>query len=430
MCRVFHFSPRRERVLLVGSVGCREVTPWDIAESLEELCQLASSAGAQVVETCIQRLERPTAPFYIGKGKAKEIAQRCSRRQATSIIFDDELSPAQGRNLECITNCKVLDRTQLILDIFAQRARTREGCLQIELAQLQYLLPRLTRMWSHLSRQTGGIGTRGPGETQLEVDRRRVQERITKLGKGLAAVRKNRSVQRNGRLRTNWPVAALVGYTNAGKSSLFNRLTRSGVFTEDKPFATLDPTTRQVLLPSRQKVLLIDTVGFIRKLPHTLIDAFKATLEETQLADLLIHVVDLSHPRYHEQMIAVDSILEELEVGGKRVILAFNKVDCVHNPELVQTQLRRHPGSVAVSAYTGIGIDAFFQQLEVDLGAWRLKAEYQIPLTESALLAELHQSGISSAHYKDGFAWVTAYISPALRQRLVSFEVTSQLSTE
>jgi GTPase len=413
--------------LLVGSVGCRGTALWDIAESLDELCQLASSAGAQVVETCIQRLERPTAPFYIGKGKAKEIAQRCSKKQAASVIFDDELSPAQGRNLEHITHCKVLDRTQLILDIFAQRARTREGCLQIELAQLQYLLPRLTRMWSHLSRQTGGIGTRGPGETQLEVDRRRVQERIAKLEKELAAVRKNRFIQRGGRLRRNWPVAALIGYTNAGKSSLFNRLTGSEVTTEDKLFATLDPTTRQVLLPSRQKVLLIDTVGFIRKLPHTLIDAFKATLEETQLADLLIHVVDLSHPRYYEQMVAVNSTLEELEVGGKQIILVFNKVDCVRNPELIQTQLRRYPGSVAVSAYTGIGIDAFFQQLEMDLSTWRLKVEYQIPLAESAVLAELHRSGyVSSAHYKDEFASVTAYISPALRQRLISFEVTYQ----
>src|SRR6185437_711913 len=391
------------------------------------LCQLASSAGAQVVETCVQRLERPTAPFYIGRGKAKEIAQRCSERRVTSVIFDDELSPAQGRNLEHITNCKVLDRTQLILDIFAQRARTREGCFQIELAQLQYLLPRLTRMWSHLSRQTGGIGTRGPGETQLEVDRRRVQERISKLEKELAAVRKNRSIQRKGRSKKNWPVAALIGYTNAGKSSLFNRLTRSEVVTGNKPFATLDPTTRQVLLPSRQKVLLIDTVGFIRKLPHTLIDAFKATLEETRLADLLIHVVDLSHPRHFEQMIAVDSILKELEVAGKQIILVFNKVDCVRNPDLIQMQLRRYPGSVAVSAYTGIGIDAFFQQLEMDLSTWRLKVEYHIPLTESALLAELHQVGyVSSACYKDGFVLVTAYISPALRQRLISFEVTSQ----
>jgi len=282
-------------------------------------------------------------------------------------------------------------------------------------------------MWSHLSRQTGGIGTRGPGETQLEVDRRRVQERISKLEKELAAVRKNRSIQRKGRSKKNWPVAALIGYTNAGKSSLFNRLTRSEVVTGNKPFATLDPTTRQVLLPSRQKVLLIDTVGFIRKLPHTLIDAFKATLEETRLADLLIHVVDLSHPRHFEQMIAVDSILKELEVAGKQIILVFNKVDCVRNPDLIQMQLRRYPGSVAVSAYTGIGIDAFFQQLEMDLSTWRLKVEYHIPLTESALLAELHQVGyVSSACYKDGFVLVTAYISPALRQRLISFEVTSQ----
>ena len=256
-----------EKTLLVG-LEHSSITRWDVEDSLSELRQLAATAGANVVDTVIQRLDRPTAPYYIGKGKAEEIAKQCDEHQITSLIFDDELSPAQGRNLELLTSRKVLDRTQLILDIFAQRARTKEGRLQIELAQLQYLLPRLTRMWTHLSRQSGGIGTRGPGETQLEVDRRRVQERIARLERDLKEVRKNRGVQREGRLRRNWPVASLVGYTNAGKSSLLNRLTGAGVLAMDKLFATLDPTTRQVTLPNRQKILLTDTVGFIRKLPH------------------------------------------------------------------------------------------------------------------------------------------------------------------
>lgn len=416
-------TPPKEKAILVG-LEHGKATRWDTQESLEELSQLATTAGAVIVETYIQRLEKPTAPYYIGKGKAEELARACEEKKATSIIFDDELSPAQGRNLEIIANRKVLDRTQLILDIFAQRARTREGRLQIELAQLQYLLPRLTRMWTHLSRQTGGIGTRGPGETQLEVDRRRVQERIAKLEKDLRAVRKNRSIQREGRLRKNWPVAAVVGYTNAGKSSLLNRLTGAGVLAEDKLFATLDPTTRQLTLPNRQKILLTDTVGFIRKLPHTVVESFKATLEEVQLADLLIHIVDMSHPNYRDQMAVVDSTVNELGAQGKQTVLVFNKIDCIKDRELVQSQLRRYPNSVAISARTGEGMGSFFEQLEMDLSAWRMKGEYRIPLTNSALLAELHRVGhILSLRYEGEFAWVSAHVPPHLHSRVALFEV-------
>src|SRR5947209_5393572 len=289
-------NKRPERALLVG-LEQDGVSKWDLADSMEELRELASSAGAHVVNTVTQKLDKPTAPYYIGKGKAELIKESFQDQQVTSVIFDNELSPAQGRNLENLFSRKVLDRTQLILDIFAQRARSREGRLQIELAQLQYLLPRLTRMWHHLSRQTGGIGTRGPGETQLEVDRRRVQERIARLERELAAVRKTRAVQREGRRRNQWPVIAVVGYTNAGKSTLLNLLTGADVVTENKLFATLDPTTRSLVLPNKQRVLLTDTVGFLRKLPHTLIESFKATLEEVSEADLLIHIADLSHPR-------------------------------------------------------------------------------------------------------------------------------------
>lgn len=415
-------APKSEKTILVG-LEHEGVSRWDVEDSLGELRQLASTAGADVVATVVQKLDKPTAPYYIGKGKAQEVARKCGENQVKSLIFDDELSPAQGRNLEQLTHRKVLDRTQLILDIFAKRARTREGRLQIELAQLQYLLPRLTRMWTHLSRQSGGIGTRGPGETQLEVDRRRVQDRIARLERDLLAVRKNRTVQREGRLRRNWPVASLVGYTNAGKSSLLNRLTGAGVLAEDKLFATLDPTTRQLQLPNRQRVLLTDTVGFIRKLPHTVIESFKATLEEVQLADLLIHVVDLSHPQYREQMAAVDSTIAELHADGKQTMIVFNKIDAVPDRQIVESQLHRFPGSVAISARTGEGMDSFFEELEFRLGAWRMRGEFRIPLSESALLAELHRVGhVLSVTYEGDAALVTAHVPPEIKHRLAPFE--------
>lgn len=418
-------SRKNEKTILVG-LEREGVTRWDVEDSLDELRQLAATAGAQVVDTVVQKLDHPTAPFYIGKGKAEEVARQCGEKQVTALIFDDELSPAQGRNLEQLTSRKVLDRTQLILDIFARRARTREGRLQIELAQLQYLLPRLTRMWTHLSRQTGGIGTRGPGETQLEVDRRRVQDRIARLERDLREVRKHRTIQREGRLRRNWPVASLVGYTNAGKSSLLNRLTGAGVLAENKLFATLDPTTRQLVLPNRQKVLLTDTVGFIRKLPHTVIESFKATLEEVQLADLLIHVVDLSHPQHREQMTAVDETINELGAHGKQTLIVFNKTDQV-DPEIVSSQLRNHPGSVAISALTGAGMDAFFEEMELRLGAWRMRVEFRIPIDASALLAEIHRVGhVLSVTYEDDTAVVLAHIPPELKPRLAPYEVPAQ----
>ncbi len=410
----------REKAILVG-LEHGEVNRWDLEDSLDELGQLAASAGAEVVDTVVQRLDKPTAPYYIGKGKAEEVARQCGEKHATSLIFDDELSPAQGRNLEHLTSRKVLDRTQLILDIFAQRARTKEGRLQIELAQLQYLLPRLTRMWTHLSRQSGGIGTRGPGETQLEVDRRRVQERIARLERDLQEVRKNRSVQREGRLRRNWPVASLVGYTNAGKSSLLNRLTGAGVLAEDKLFATLDPTTRQVTLPNRQKILLTDTVGFIRKLPHSVIESFKATLEEVQLADILIHVVDLSHPHHHEQMAAVEATLAELNAMGKQTILVFNKIDLVPDPVIVRNQIERHPGSVAISVHTGEGFSTLIEELQLRLAAWRLQGEYRIPPSQSALLAEIHRVGhVLDLRYDGEDALVRAHVPPELRAKLAT----------
>src|SRR6201982_1321769 len=344
----------QERALLIG-LEKEGVSKWDLRDSLEELRELASSAGAQVVNTVTQKLEKPTAPYYIGKGKAEMIKDSFQDQQVTSVIFDNELSPAQGRNLENLFSRKVLDRTQLILDIFAQRARSREGRLQIELAQLQYLLPRLTRMWDHLSRQTGGIGTRGPGETQLEVDWRRVQERISRLERELEAVRRTRAVQRQGRKRHQWPVAAVVGYTNAGKSTLLNLLTDADVVYENKLFPTHDPTTRSFVLPNKQRVLLTDTVGFLRKLPHTLIESFKATLEEVSEADLLIHIVDLSHARVDDQIEAVEGVTKELNAFGKQTLIVFNKIDNLQNRDLIETYVKHFPESVAISARMGEG---------------------------------------------------------------------------
>ena len=408
----------QERALLVG-LEKQGVSKWDLKDSLEELAELANSAGAEVVDTVTQKLQRPTAPYYIGKGKAESLKPALQDRQVTSVIFDDELSPAQGRNLENLLSLKVLDRTQLILDIFAQRARSREGRLQIELAQLHYLLPRLTRMWHHLSRQTGGIGTRGPGETQLEVDRRRVQERIARLERELESVRKTRAVQRQGRKRHQWPVAAVVGYTNAGKSTLLNLLTGADVVAENKLFATLDPTTRSFVLPNKQRVLLTDTVGFLRKLPHTLIESFKATLEEVSEADLLIHVVDLSHSRVDDQIEAVEGVIKELNAFGKQTLIVFNKIDKVENRELIETYLRRFPGSVAISARTGEGVNKLVQALQEALSAWRLRSRFKIPASESALIAEIYRVGhVLELHYEGDGALIVAHVPPELAQKL------------
>ena len=408
----------RERALLIG-LEKQGVSKWDLHDSLDELRELANSAGAEVVDTVTQKLQKPTAPYYIGRGKAESIKESCQDQHVTSVIFYDELSPAQGRNLENLFARKVLDRTQLILDIFAQRARSREGRLQIELAQLQYLLPRLTRMWHHLSRQTGGIGTRGPGETQLEVDRRRVQERIARLERELEAVRKTRAIQRQGRKRHQWPVAAVVGYTNAGKSTLLNLLTGADVVAENKLFATLDPTTRSFVLPNKQRVLLTDTVGFLRKLPHTLIESFKATLEEVSEADLLIHIVDLSHPRVDEQMEAVDRVIKELDAYGKQTLIVFNKIDNLTSREGVDSYLKRFPASVAISARTGEGVNQLVHALEGALSSWRLRSRFRIPANESALLAEIHRVGhVLELRYEENDALIVAHVPPDLTQKL------------
>jgi GTP-binding protein HflX len=412
-----------ERTLLIG-LETPEDSKWDHAESLQELGELVKSAGGEVIDVAIQRRNAPTAPYYIGKGKAEELSKLCGKERVGTVIFNDELSPAQSRNLEKLFERKILDRTQLILDIFAQRAKSREGKLQIELAQLQYLLPRLTGMWTHLSRQSGGIGTRGPGETQLEVDRRRVQEKIARLTRELGDVRQHRSTQRQGRLRQHWPIVSLVGYTNAGKSTLLNRMTSSDVYAADKLFATLDPTTRQFVLPNKQKILLTDTVGFLKQLPHHLIESFKATLEETAEADLLLHVVDLSHPLFEAQMEAVQIVLEELNAWGKQMIIVFNKVDRVENPALVEQVLSTYAGSVAISAVTGEGMPELFSEIEHRIKAWLTRVRLVLPNHLTALLAELHRVGrVLDVSYREDQIHLTAHIPPQLQGKIKPYVV-------
>ncbi len=382
---------RTERVFLI-SLELKSGNSWETRESLEELAELTATAGGTVISTGIQRLETPVAGTFIGSGKAEEFSKFCKANDVDTVIFDDELSPAQSRNLETVFGCKVLDRTALILDIFAQRARTKEGKLQVELAQLQHLLPRLTRFWGHLSRQSGGIGMRGgEGESQLESDRRRLGERIDKIREELEAVRRQRATQRSGRQRNAWPLASIVGYTNAGKSTLLNALTGAAVLAEDKLFATLDPTTRRLRLPTNQNVLLTDTVGFIRKLPHGLVEAFKATLEEVVQAELLLHVVDVSHPQAAEQIAAVNQVLHEIKAEGKPTIMVFNKIDRFEGDGLLQKYLHDYPHAVGVSAKTGAGIPELLNEVGIQLRPIREFVELNVPHDSSAVIARLHE---------------------------------------
>jgi len=356
----------QETALLVGVVRHRQPR-WEAEDSLAELEQLARAAGARVAEAVLQERDRLDPRYLIGKGKAEEIRGRCSGVDV--VILDEELSGSQQRNLEKLLGCRVVDRTGLILDIFAQRAQTREGKLQVELAQLDYHLPRLAGAWTHLERLGGGIGTRGPGETQLESDRRRVKTRMAKVRRDLEQVRRHRALLRRPRRKIPFPIVALVGYTNAGKSSLMNALTRAGVAVRDQLFATLDPTLRRLTLPGDRVALLSDTVGFIRKIPHQLVAAFQATLEEVQEAELLLHVVDVSHPHAELQQAAVETVLGELGLADRPTILVYNKID----------RLGRRPdfpwgpgsGRVATSAKTGDGLDDLRREIVAGLDATR-----------------------------------------------------------
>jgi GTP-binding protein HflX len=370
---------------------------WDLESSLEELARLAETAGIDVVDAVSQRLSHPNATHYVGSGKLEEIKELVGRVSVDVVLVNDELSPGQLRHLEDELNTKVVDRTALILDIFAGRARTHEGRLQVELAQLEYRLPRLTRMWTHLSRQAvGGVGVRGPGETQLEVDRREARRRITWIKSQLEEVHRHRQLYRDRRRRAGVPVVGLVGYTNAGKSTLLNALSGADVLAEDKLFATLDPTTRRIQLPNGQDVLLTDTVGFIQNLPTFLVAAFRATLEEIREAAVLIHVVDVTHPKSAEQALTVHDVLEELGADDRPMITVLNKID--HVTGEVPSPLMTDPESrlvVPVSARTGEGLDTLRLRIEevLDQRKRLVPVDLVIPFSDAKLLDLFHRVG-------------------------------------
>jgi GTP-binding protein HflX len=385
--------------------------------SLEELERLAETDGAKVVGKFLQHLKAVNPKTLIGSGKVSEIRDAVSEMKPDLVIVDEDLSPAQQRNLESALRVRVVDRSQLILDIFAQRARTNDGKLQVELAQLEYLLPRLTRQWSHLSRLGGGIGTRGPGETQLEVDRRRVRERIARLKRRLLKVEATRSIQRRKREEVPYLTVALVGYTNAGKSTLMNALTRAGVLVEDKLFATLDPTIRCLRFPDGDKAMLIDTVGFINKIPHALIEAFKSTLEEVKTADLLLHVADLSSPYCEEQIRVVDAVLEEIGAGNIPRLLVANKIDVASagGARRFEKEKEGVDGVCPISALTGAGLERLMERIGAILDSQKERARFCFSPDQGALLSVLRRQGrILEERYEEDAVHVTALVSPKL----------------
>jgi GTP-binding protein HflX len=410
-----------ERAVLVG-VETGAGDGIRIEDSLSELGALAESAGAEVVAQVRQKLKAIDPRTFIGRGKAVEVRELAHNKGATLVIFDDALTPAQARNLENELKLRVVDRSQLILDIFAQRARTLEGKLQVEIAQLSYLQPRLTRQWGHLSRQAGGggaaggrIGIRGPGETQLEVDRRRIRERLTRLRVRLKDVERTRSLQRRRRLAVPYPTVALVGYTNSGKSTLMNALTEAGVEAADRPFSTLDPTVRRLKLPGRMQVMLADTVGFIHRIPHMLVDAFKATLEEVRTAELLLHVVDASSPLMEERITVVDQVLAEIGAGDTRRIVVLNKTDLMPTPP-------RPPhgfDTVMVSALRNEGLERLLGAIGRAFVMNRQEVSVTLPVMRGDLIAMARRDGeVLSEEYHDGVVAMRARVSAPVAGRL------------
>jgi GTP-binding protein HflX len=397
-------APPIERALLVGAPLKRSNAKHHLDEHLLELARLADTAGAEVIGTLTQQLDRPNPATYLGKGKIDELRDRIAADGVTLVIFDDELSPTQGKNIEDLTGCRVMDRAEVILDIFATRARSREARMQVELAQLEYLLPRLTRMWSHLEKMRGGIGLRGPGETQLETDRRLIGHRIRVLKERLEEVKRAREVQRHGR-RNTFRVA-LVGYTNAGKSSILRGMSgASEVFVEDRLFATLDTLTRDIDLGENQHAVMTDTVGFIRKLPHHLVASFRATLDEVTEADLILHVIDASHPTWEEQRDVVEDVLGELGVHGHEVRHVFNKLDLLSPTEVEALRERMDsllPGSLFISTVAPGGLDPLRDALRDAVRRYRPVVELRVSVSDGRLLADVHRSAEVLEQRHDG----------------------------
>lgn len=381
-----------ERAILIGMEWGRNDSLWTVDDSLEELKQLADTAGATVIKKFIQKRPKPDPAFFIGRGKVQELALYAQQENIDLCIFDDELSPAQQRNIESVMGIRILDRTALILDIFAQRARTNEGKLQVELAQLQYTLPRIMGKGLMLSRLGGGIGTRGPGETKLEVDRRRIRDRIAFIKDQIEKVKAVRSLHRSKRKKNNVFEVSLVGYTNAGKSTLLNTLTNSDIYAKDQLFATLDPTTRQLTLSNKQEIIITDTVGFIQRLPHQLIAAFRSTLEVVTEADLLVHVIDVSHELYKEQAAAVHEVLKEIGAETKPVITVYNKIDKLPPDSKLADRLALEEDTVCISAAKKLNLETLQQMIESHLKSKAVEVTLCIPYAEAAKAAQLHET--------------------------------------
>ena len=411
-------APPVERVFLVA-VDTGEDPGWNAQDSLTELAALADTAGADVVGAEWQNRRHVDPNWYVGKGKAEELVAAKAETGFSVLIADDELSPGQQRALEEMLKVKVIDRSRLILDIFALHARTHEGRLQVELAQLEYQLPRLTRMWTHLSRTGGGIGTRGPGETQLETDRRIIRERIKKMKERVDSVRQQRSTAARGRDRRLVPTVSIVGYTNAGKSTLLNALVGSEVtLAEDRLFATLDPTSRQVKLGDGQTAVLTDTVGFIHKLPHQLVDAFRATLEEVTRADVLVEIVDAADPHFAEHRATVQAVLDDLGAGDKPRLVAFNKADLLGADGGDAAHAPIVAGSVLVSALTGFGLDALRTELAALLASLWEDVDVAVPYAAGELLARVRERGAVDLDYRERDVHVRGRVAPVLAGEL------------
>lgn len=411
---LYDLNEIEERVILVG---VQEGDGDDTVESVEELAELAKTAGALVVGTVIQKRERFHPGTYVGKGKMEELKMLLTALDATGIICDDELSPVQMNNLQQELDCKVMDRTLLILDIFADHASTSEGKIQVELAQLRYRAVRLVGLRNSLSRLGGGIGTRGPGEKKLEMDRRLIKERISQLKRELEQVKRHRELLREGRKRDRVMTAAIVGYTNAGKSTLLNTLTDAGVLSEDKLFATLDPTTRMLELSKGTRIYLTDTVGFIRKLPHHLIEAFKSTLEEAKYADIILHVVDASNPQMEDQMRVVYDTLQELEVTNKKIVTLFNKQDKLAEEQILHDFNANHV--LRISAKTGEGLDRLREVLEKIVTEDQIYLERVIPYKDAGILQQIRKYGqLMEEEYTEGGIAVKARVPKDILGRL------------
>ncbi len=412
-----------ERALLVGAYD-------DAGERLEaedllnELGELVKTLGIPEVDRRLVYHRESHARFLMGSGKAQEIADYIVEKKCDVVIFDNELTPAQQRNWEELTKVTVVDRQEIILDIFGQRARTREARIQVDLARMEYSLPRLTRAWSHLGQQGGGIGAKGEGESQLEQDKRSIRGQIDRLKKELIAVRRARATQRKDRKRTPVPNAAIVGYTNAGKSSLLRRLTGADVLVEDKLFATLDTTTRKVALPNKQPLLLTDTVGFVRKLPHQLVESFNATLEEAAMSDFLVHVLDASHPRVLEFLETTKAVLQTLGADSLPTVIVFNKMDKVEDPSTRQVLLHAFPEALFVSVHTGEGLEKLLSRLADLVAGHGTLLDLQIPVDRADLIARLHRDGIvHGITYEGDMAVISATLAPKVLETYTPFRV-------